>query len=162
MPKKLGYLLIVTFGCLIALYYYNKYRIAPTIKFNELGLVNSEGQPFDFNSLKGKKLIVSMYASWCGNCLTELQAINRVKNAELNDVEIICVTDESLEKLVAFKEKKGYPFTFLKMKKKFPDIGINSIPVVYILNKNLQVVKEQVGYLKWDDAATLNYIKSLF
>ena len=145
MPKKSVYLIIVTAACLIVLFYYNKYRIAPSLKFNELGLVNSAGESFDFNSLKGKKIIVAMYASWCGNCLQELKTINKIKNSDLSDVEIICITDESLEKLNTFKNEKAYPFTFLKMQKHFPDIGINSIPVIYILNKNLEIVKEEVG-----------------
>ncbi len=162
MPKKSVYLIIVTAACLILLFYYNKYRVAPTLNFNELGLVNFEGQSFDFNSLKGKKIIVSMYASWCGNCLLELETINRIKNSELSDVEIICITDELLDKLNIFKNEKAYPFTFLKMQKHFPDIGINSIPVTYILNKNLEIVKEEVGDIKWDDASTLSYIKTLF
>lgn len=162
MSKKPGYLIIITMACLIALFYYNKYRVAPTIKFNELGLMDTNGQAFDFNSLKGKKLIVSMYASWCGNCLQELQVINKIRASELADVEIICITDDPMEKILHFKEKTGYPFTFLKMQKRFPDIGINSIPVTYILNKKLEVVKEQVGYIEWKDASTLNYIKGLF
>ena len=162
MSKKLGYLIIVTAACLIALFYYNKYRIAPSVKFTELRLIDAEGKAFDFNSLKGKKLVVSMYASWCGNCIQELKVINKIKATELSDVEIICITDESIEKLLNFKENTGYPFTFLKMQKHFPDIGINSIPVTYIVNKNLEIVKEEVGYIEWNDPSTLNYIKGLY
>lgn len=162
MSKKLGFLIIVTAACLIALFYFNKYRVAPTIKFTELGLTDVNGKPFDFNSLKGKKLVVSMYASWCGNCLQEMRVINKIKNTELSDIEIICITDDPMEKIIQFKETTGYPFTFLKMQKHFPDIGINSIPVTYIVNKDLKVVKEQVGYIEWDDDSTLSYIKGLY
>lgn len=162
MPNKWINLLLLLIAAIVGLFFYNKYRVAPDIKLNQLDLVTETGEHFDFNSLKGKKLVVSFYASWCGNCLTELEEINKIKASELNDVEIICITDESLEKLNSFKTKKGYPFLFLKLNKPFPEIGINSIPVTYIVNPQLEIVKEQVGYIHWDDPSTLNHIKGLF
>lgn len=162
MSKKLINLFLLIIAALVAIYFYNKYRVAPDLKLNELGLVDENGTSFDINTLKGKKVVISFYASWCGNCLEELDIINKIKDKELSDVEIVCITDESLEKLNKFKSNSGYPFKFLKLNKRFPDIGIHSIPVTYIVNKDLQIVKEQVGYLHWDDPSTLNHIKGLF
>lgn len=162
MSKKLINLFLLLIAALVGFYFYNKYRVAPDLKLNELNLVDGNGAGFNINSLKGKKVVISFYASWCGNCLEELEVINKIKDKELSDVEIICITDESLEKLNKFKSNSGYPFTFLKLDKRFPDIGIHSIPVTYIVNRDLQIVKEQVGYLHWDDPSTLNHIKGLF
>jgi len=162
MSKKLINLFLLIIAALVAIYFYNKYRVAPDLKLNELGLVDENGTSFDINTLKGKKVVISFYASWCGNCLEELDIINKIKDKELSDVEIVCITDESLEKLNKFKSNSGYPFKFLILNKRFPDIGIHSIPVTYIVNKDLQIVKEQVGYLHWDDPSTLNHIKGLF
>lgn len=162
MSKKLINLFLLLIAALVGFYFYNKYRVAPDLKLNELSLVDGNGAAFNMNSLKGKKVVISFYASWCGNCLEELEVINKIKDKELSDVEIVCITDESLEKLNKFKSNSGYPFTFLKLDKRFPDIGIHSIPVTYIVNKDLQIVKEQVGYLHWDDPSTLNHIKGLF
>ncbi len=162
MQKKWIYTLLALIGGLIVLFYYNKYRVAPSIDITKLEIVNEAGENFNLSSLKGKKLIVSFYASWCGNCLDEMREINKIKNTELKDIEVICITDESLEKLTHFKEKSGYPFLFLKLKKQFPDIGINSIPVTYIVNKKMEVVEEYLGYIQWDDASTVNHIKNLY
>lgn len=153
---------LVLLGVLVALYFYNKYRVAPSIKLEQLDVLNEEGTKTSLNQWKGKKIVLSFYASWCGNCLEELEIINKIKNTELQDVEVICITDEPIEKLIAFKSKKGYPFTFLKLNKSFSEIGIHSIPVTYIVNQDFQIVKEQVGYIHWDNPATLNHIKGLF
>ncbi len=153
------------FGVILALvvfYFYNKYKMVPSIDLNTLEIVTETGESFNINNLKGKKLIVSFYASWCGNCLDEMREINKLKDTELKDIEVVCITDESLEKLTAFKNAKGYPFLFLKLKKQFPEIGINSIPVTYIINEKLEVVKEVLGYIQWNDPSTLNHIKSLY
>ena len=161
MQKKLIYGLLAILG-LIVLFFYNKYRVAPSVDLHKLEIVSENAQPFNINDLKGKKLIVSFYASWCGNCIEELEVINKIKNTELKDIEVVCITDESFEKLSQFKEGTGYPFLFLKLKKQFPEIGINSIPVTYIVNEKLEVVEENLGYIDWNDASTLNHIKSLY
>lgn len=158
-------LIFAGFGVILAFivfYFYNKYKMVPSIDIQKLEIVNEFGQPFNINNLKGQKLIISFYASWCGNCLDEMKDINKIKKTELKDIEVICITDESLEKLTAFKEAKGYPFLFLKLKKQFPEIGINSIPVTYIVNQKMEVVKEVLGFIQWDDPSTLKHIKSLY
>jgi thiol-disulfide isomerase/thioredoxin len=162
MQKKWIYVLFALLGALIALFYYNKYKVVPSIDITKLEIVSENAQPFNINDLKGKKLIISFYASWCGNCLEELQVINRIKNTELKDIEVVCLTDESFEKLSHFKEVTGYPFLFLKLRKSFPEIGINSIPVTYIVNEKLEVVEEHLGYINWNDPSTLNHIKNLY
>ena len=162
MQKKWIYTLLALIGGLIALFYYNKYKMVPSIDIKKLEIINESGERFDINSLRGKKLIVSFYASWCGNCLEEMQEINKIKNTELKDIEVICLTDESIEHLIQFKESKGYPFTFLKLKKNFQDINIYSIPVTYIVNEKMEVVEEYLGYVDWNDPSTVNYIKGLY
>lgn len=162
MPKKATYVFLTLLGIIAVLFFYNKYKVAPKINFNAINLIDSEGNSFLFNRLKGKNMVVCFYAGWCGDCLKELKLINKIKNENLQGVEIICITDEPLAKMQLFKEKTGYPFVFLKMKEGFNETGVHSIPLTYIVNKNLQVVKEQVGYIHWDDPSTIKHIKSLF
>lgn len=162
MQKKWIYALLALLGGLIILFYYNKYKVAPTIDLTKIEITTDAEQPFSMSELKGKKLIVSFYASWCGNCLEELKDINKVKQSDLSDIEVICITDESIEKISQFKENTGYTFRFLKLKKNFQDINIYSIPVTYIVNEKLEVVEEHLGYIDWTDASTLNHIKSLY
>lgn len=162
MQKKWIYALLALLGGLIILFYYNKYKVAPSIDITKLEIVTETEQPFSMSQLKGKKLIVSFYASWCGNCLEELRDINKIKNSDLSDVEVVCITDEPVEKITQFKERTGYTFLFLKLKKNFQDINIYSIPVTYIVNEKLEVVEEHLGYVDWTEASTLNHIKSLY
>jgi peroxiredoxin len=162
MQKKWIYALLALLGGLIILFYYNKYKVAPTIDLTKIEITTDTEQPFSMSELKGKKLIVSFYASWCGNCLEELKDINKVKQSDLSDIEVVCITDESIEKISQFKENTGYTFRFLKLKKNFQDINIYSIPVTYIVNEKLEVVEEHLGYIDWTDASTLNHIKSLY
>jgi peroxiredoxin len=162
MSKKTTYIiLIVSILGVIGLYYYNKYNVAPTIDIAKLDVVDQDTNKFDMASLKGKKVIVSFYASWCPNCIEELKILNSIKNQKLADIEVLAITDESIEKLVAFKNKTQYPFTFLTITGQFPEIGINSIPVTYLLNTKGEIVYNNVGYVEWNDESTLEHLKGL-
>lgn len=162
MSKKTTYnILIIAILGIIGLYFYNKYNVAPSIQLTQLDVVDQDNQKFDFKSLKGKKVIVSFYASWCPNCIEELKILNSINDQKLSDIEILAITDESIEKLISFKNKKQYPFTYLKLNVPFSAIGIASIPTTYLVNTNGQIVYNKVGYIQWDDESNLNHLKSL-
>jgi peroxiredoxin len=146
---------------LIAFFFYNKYAVAPAIDFKKISLLDLQGKPLKFESFKGKKIIVCFSASWCPNCLSELMEINEVKDAQLKDVEVLVISDESLEKIQVFRERTGYPFTFLKLEQSFKQIGINAIPTSYLVNSKQEVKKETVGYVNWADPATSEHMKKL-
>lgn len=162
MTKKTTYqILIIAIVALVGLYFYNKYNVAPSIQVDKLEILNEDSTKFDIHSLKGKKVIISFYASWCPNCIDELKVLNTIKNEKLSDIVILAITDESMDKLISFKNKKQYPFTFLKLNASFPEIGIASIPTTYLLNTKGEIVYNKVGYIEWDDESNLNHLKSL-
>lgn len=162
MTKKTTYIILtIAILAVVGLYFYNKYNVAPTINIAKLDVVDQDTNKFDIASLKGKKVIVSFYASWCPNCIEELKVLNSIKQQKLADIEVLAITDESIEKLVAFKTKTQYPFTFLTITGQFPEIGINSIPVTYLLNTKGEIVYNNVGYIEWNDESTLDHLKSL-
>ena len=162
MSKRQTYnVLIIAIFALIGMYLFNKYKVAPKIDIANLEVVDEASAKFDIKSLKGKKVIVSFYASWCPDCLKELKALNQIKNEKLSGVEVLAITDETMEKLISFKTKKQYPFTFLKLSKSFNDLKIYSIPTVYLLNTKGEVVYEKVGYINWENEAELLHLTSL-
>jgi len=162
MSKKTTYIiLILSILAVVGLYFFNKYNVAPPIEIAKLEVVDQDTNKFDIPSLKGKMVIVSFYASWCPNCIQELKLLNSIKNTKLADVEVLAITDEGLEKMVDFKTKKQYPFTFLALTKSFSSLGIVSIPTTYLLNTKGEIVYNKVGYIDWDDESTLNHLKSL-
>jgi len=161
MPKKWIYPVGLIIAAFVAFFIYQKYRIAPSIELNELNLVDLNDQPVSMSDFKGKKVVLCFSASWCGNCREELATIASIKEKDLQDVEVVVISDESLKKIQEFKVRNGYSFTYLKMNKSFGEIGINSIPTTYILNTSQEIKKETVGYLNWKDASTLEHLKKL-
>ncbi len=161
MQKKLIYLFILALATSIGFYFYNKYRIAPSVDVSKLSLVDLDGKPFSFSSLKGKKVILSFSASWCGNCIREMNAMKKIKDSDLADVEVLIVDDEPLETVVEFKNRREYPFTFVKLESAFPTIGIHSIPVTYFYNAQGEITGNEVGEIDWQDPSTREHFKQI-
>jgi thiol-disulfide isomerase/thioredoxin len=161
MPKKLIFIFILILAACIAFYFYNKYRIAPSVNVSKLPLVTLDGKPFDFYSLKGKKVIISFSASWCGNCIREMNALKKIKDSELAGIDIVIIDDEPMETVIKFKNNRDYPFTFLKLNAEFPTIGINSIPVTYFYNSQQKITGNEVGEIEWSDPSTREHFKQI-
>jgi len=153
MNTKWTYVFLFLITMVSAIFFYQKYRKAPAIKFDQLQLSDLEAKPFSFESLFGKKTIVSFGASWCGNCIDELNALKELQENELKDVQVIVISDESTERIIRFRDSLEYPFIFLRSDQSFSGLGINSLPTSYLLNKNLQVKEEKMGEMNWSDAS---------
>jgi peroxiredoxin len=162
MSKKNTYIiLVIAITAIVGMYFYNKYNVAPTIDISKLIVVDQDTNKFDLTSLKGKKVVVCFYASWCPNCIVELKTINKVKDQKLQNIEVLAITDENIEKLLAYKNKTQYPFTFLTLVGSFSEMGIASIPTTYLLNTKGEIVYNKVGYIDWEDESTVEHLKSL-
>ncbi len=161
MSKKISLLFVTVLIAIGGFYLYVKYKVPPKIDLSKLSVISLNGEPVDLNSLKGKKTILSYGASWCPNCINEMNAMAKIRDTELKDIQIVIVDDEPLDRVIQFKERKNYPFLFLKLNKTFPEIGINSIPVTYFFDANIVLKKEEVGEIDWDDASTREHYKQL-
>jgi hypothetical protein len=73
----------------------------------------------------------------------------------------VVISDEELHVIENFKARHSYPFTFLRMQKKFSEVGINSVPTTYLVDRNDNVKKETVGYINWEDPSTVNHLLHL-
>lgn len=161
MKAKWVYGLLLAAGVCYAFFLYDRYRRAPAIQFDQLQLSYPDGRAASINDFKGKRLIVSFGASWCGNCREELGVLSELKDNALTELDVVVISDESPEKIERLSKKFHPAFTFLKLNTPFSAIGIHSIPTTYLLNTKLEVKKEQVGYIQWNDASTREHLKKL-
>ncbi len=159
MKKWWPLLLFVVGLSLVLLYQYQKYRVAPAVDVFSLVLTDTARKTVSMKDFKGKKIIFSFWGTWCGECLAELKQLNEVKKTNLFDVEVILVSDEPMEKITTFIQRKKYPFTFLKLNKSFPEINVNAIPVNYLINSKGEVTYTKVGAINWKDNSVISFAK---
>lgn len=143
-------------------YLYNKYRVAPSVQFTTLDLIDLNGNPIDIEELKGKKVFVNFFGTWCGPCLHEFPILERTQAIlESEDYVFICVSDEEPARLKAFRQRVNARIVIAHSKRKLKEMGINTIPTNYVLNAQGHIVFKQVGEITSTPAEFAQQLRSI-
>lgn len=59
--------------------------------FPELSLRTAEGRAFDWSSLRGKRVLVHVWATWCGVCLSELGSLRALARELPPDMRLVTI-----------------------------------------------------------------------
>jgi len=158
MIKKFWVFALFVVGLsLFLLFQYQKYRVAPKTDLANLVCNDTTGKPINISSFKGRKVMLTFFATWCGDCLLEMKLLNEVKKTSLQDVDVIAISDEPMNKITTFAQRKQYPYTFLQLPKPFASIDINAIPVTYLLNTKGEIIYSKVGAINWKDPSVVSF-----
>ena len=102
--------------------------------------------------LKGKVVLVSLFATWCGPCQKELAEVKSTlwpKYKDCKDFRLLVIgrehTDEQLQK---YNEKKQFEFPLYPDPKRevFSLFADQSIPRSYLFDKSGQLIYSSLGY----------------
>jgi thiol-disulfide isomerase/thioredoxin len=108
------------------------------------------GNAITIEGLRGKVVVIDVWATWCGPCIAELPNVREAYTAfHEKGMEIVSISlDSDVEKCKTYVEGNDMPWLHIadgggkaKLAKRF---GINSIPRMYVLDKNGVVVAENV------------------
>lgn len=108
-----------------------------------------KGNVVSLSKLKGKYVLISFWASWCGPCLAEIPMLQKIrKDYKVDDLELIsvsCDTDSAafIKKITDLKMKWTNVFGNADMRNKF---GNKPIPSLYLIDPN-GIIK----FSSWED-----------
>lgn len=120
------------------------------------------GQEITLSSLKGKKVLLDFFATWCPPCKKELKMIDEVVTKYKNDnFEILCISVDNEEETVKnFIAKNGYKMNVLFDDKNVAgSYGVNSIPSLFLVDEKGDIVWNHVGLLSMDELKDVLGIK---
>jgi thiol-disulfide isomerase/thioredoxin len=149
-------------GLAVAAVLYHKYRMAPEIAFNSLQLEDLNGRAVDLQSFKDQNLLLNFFATWCGPCVNEMPELEKTADdLRSSNYTLLCISDESLERLRNFSERMGLHLQILHSVKPFRELKIFTYPTSYALNLKRRVVFKKVGNMDWTDAQVVAMLKSV-
>jgi len=123
--------------------------------FPEASLVDQSGNVFELKShLKnGKPKLISLWATWCGPCRMELNALKKPypKWKEKYDLEIMTVSvdvPQMVERAKKMFASNEWDYTFLHDKDQalMSKLNLNGIPYSMLLDGEGNIVSVQMGY----------------
>lgn len=116
--------------------------------------------------LRGKPLIINVWASWCGPCRAEMGSLERLARRfagkQFNIVGIS--TDDDANAAFTYLMQTGITFdNYLDHKLTFENmLGAETIPLTVLVDANGRVLKKVHGSRQWDSAESLQLIAKTF
>ncbi|MFN8278431.1 MAG: TlpA disulfide reductase family protein [Chitinophagales bacterium] len=147
MKKLIPLVALLALG--LGLYY--KYRVAPALNLDALQLTTLNGQPFQPEATTTSKRVVNFFQTWCGPCRAEMPMFAAWQQADPENRQVWCISDEPVERLEIIQQQAGPHIIVLHTAQKMNDIGVHTWPTSYLLDRNNTVIMKHVGQLQRSD-----------
>ena len=135
-------------------------------KLRDTSLYGFGGDVRKLSDLRGKPLIINVWASWCDPCRAEMGSLEnlfrRYGGKQFNIIGISTDDDSNaafnflMRTGVTFDNYADYRLTMENM------LGANTIPLTLLIDSNGRVLKKVRGYHVWDAPETIQMIAELF
>lgn len=112
----------------------------------------ADGATQHLSDLRGRKVIVNFWATWCGPCEEEMPDLQRLAN-ERSDVVVLGVNKlELVDAIIPFVQERGLTFTMIAN----PDgdiserYGAKNIPISYFIHSDGTIGFRHLGIMSYE------------
>lgn len=119
-----------------------------TVALPSFSIRDINGNVVNLQSLKGKKLFVNLWASWCGPCKREMPSIEKLSQSVNSDkVQFVMISlDDEFEFAKKYVSSKGYKLPIYYPVESPPALfNVQGIPATFIFNENGELIKRIDG-----------------
>lgn len=121
--------------------------------------LDEEGNVVEFDSFKGKPIVINFWGTWCPFCVLEMSDFNKIVGEYKDDVNFIFLDfanseDETVEKVKTFIAENEYD----NIVSYYDDpgygvyiFGVNSFPTTVYVDKDGNLYDAEVGMTNYDD-----------
>ena len=112
---------------------------------------NGKGDDVTVAQFKGKVIVISFWATWCGYCLKELPALNHIQNSVGTDfIQVVAVNyKEDMREAngIMRKMKDKQLLSLYDRKGSVGDsYGVKGLPNLWIIDPDGKVAAHHIGY----------------
>jgi len=117
------------------------------------------------SDLRGKPLIINVWASWCGPCRAEMASLERLSRRYGKKFNVIGIsTDDYAEPPSTYLLKAKITFDNYQDQKLLWEnmLGANAIPLTVLVDEQGRVLQKVRGAREWDSPEALEIIGKAF
>lgn len=114
----------------------------------ELKMVDLEGKIYRISRLKGKKVILDFWATWCPPCKKTIPDLIKLAGSSDSDLVILGLSDETTDTLAPFvkEAKMNYPVIAYGEKLEAPYGQVTALPTLLLIDSEGVIQDVLVGY----------------
>ena len=135
---------------------------APDVSF-----ADASGKTLKLNDFRGRYVLVNLWATWCGPCITELPALARLQGVlPQNTITVVPIDLEKLgvEKVTEFLKLhaiEGLPIYIDRDLNAMRGFVANELPLTILIDAQGHEVARAAGAQAWDAADSVAYLKAI-
>ena len=133
------------------------------VKLPAFSIKDVMGKTIDLQSLKGKKVLVNLWAAWCPPCKAEMPSIAALydKIDKEKTVFVLLSLDEDFQSSVDFMKKNKFDLPVYFPAQELPALfNTGGIPATFIFNEAGELIKQNNGADDYDTDEYLRLLKS--
>ena len=125
-------------------------------------LTDLEKRPFDFETQRGKVILVNFWATWCPPCVAEMPSMQKLYDDYGDKVTFMLVTSDDRQKVENFLKRKNLNLPVYYPVSETPEtLKSKLLPTTYIINSKGEIVVAETGAADWNSNKTRALIDDL-
>jgi peroxiredoxin len=114
----------------------------------DLSVTTLDGKTIQLSQLKGKRVVLDFWATWCGPCVKEIPHLVKLRNeTSQDDLVMIGISQEAPVILKPFVSQKGLNYPIASAKElPAPYQDVHSIPTTFFIDRKGVIQSVAVGY----------------
>lgn len=122
----------------------------------DFSVTTLDGKTINLSELKGKRVVLDFWATWCPPCVKEIPHFIRLRNeASTDELVIVGISSEDAATLKAFVKKKGVNYPIASADDlPSPYRDVTGIPTTFFIDRQGVIQNVFVGYHDFDELKT--------
>jgi thiol-disulfide isomerase/thioredoxin len=131
-----------------------------------ISLADSSGHTVELSDLRGKPVVVNLWATWCEPCLREMPSLERLQSRLGERIAVLAVSEDrgGNKAVEPFIAKLGLKFVKIYVDPKSEvghALGVRGLPTSFVIDRDGNVLGRVEGAAEWDSPKILGVLEPL-